>query len=500
VNGSNRQTEPSSLPRRNEADDATSSRRREFSPSGQLVLPGAPAQLGLDGAAYAPLPSGEAASHYLGTHTVVSPDAPDPASQLELPGLARALDDSPQLNLWARLERSRSLLGGHVSGQRSRDGGAFDRQAKCLWVRYTSETSVEVTRDPDGSYTTSGLVRCGSWLCPACGPAHAREAVAALAISIDRHLASSQWTDVWMLTLTANHAKGDNLEELTDRLYRAAAALWEDEDWERFATRWGVVARVRVLDVTFGGANGTHPHFHIALFVDTDGAIVPDELDPEKPLVPIRKLQQSARKELLKQYRGALVLAWERACLSVGFRAPSRRHGLHLQPGELAASYLVAWGLADELAAGEKPRNHLRLLDAYAAGFYQAGELYKSWRRATDRRQWVTGLGRLRRHFGVTDDDVTAYHADRRARREAELSHTPIVRLRPVRVVVAPHLYAVVTSLGWPTVHAAIDELARFHDDDAGVQAGLNAYLWRRLYWRRRLELSELGRAPPAPS
>lgn len=512
-----------------------------FARAGQLALPGASAQLGLDGVAYAPDPesdrSPERASHSLGTHTGfcnsaespenLPPNTPSGPSQLALD--LDAWEEAPQLSLWARLAVQRDVLA----------FSEWDRYAKCGFVRYKAAADVPITRRESGAWSPSSVVRCGYPGCPWCGTQLAQTRASELGACMEAHLNNADGdTDCWMLTATIPHYAEDAASVVVEQLYTVQAMFLRSKEWRTFAKQWGLLGNgVRCLDNVIGGASGLHAHFHTALFPTRAGLPTADawrhDLDDKAPAIDqwlvarnglerwwaasiaenvealplqlaeqirtfgiwrkLRHCTQRVREKFIGEIGAPLVDAWERCCLAVGVRIGNRdafrRTALKLTSSEDAAAYFVKWGLSDEVTRStSKDRSPLRLLDAISAGIQGAAYTYKQFRRAVDGRQWITGLGDLKKRLAITDELVEAYAAERRRRREAELERegTPIVKKRELKLVVRAHLFSVVHRLGWEAVFAFIDETeAKLDvppwDIPRALQAALDEFLWRNL-------------------
>ncbi len=509
-----------------------------FALRGQLALPGAGAQLGLDRVAYAtpatqecdPLDSDrspERASPSLGSYTEFCEERGLPLTegplggQLPLPLDLDRFDKAPQLSLFGRQQVVRALFP---------RGSEYERDAKCGWTRFATDTDVTLHRSNLGRFSTGNLIRCNQFQsCPACGQRKCREAASKLAVCIERHLRRSDVdADVWMLTLTIPHYVDTSTIDVVDQLYAASALFYRDRDVRRFLDRWGIEARVRVLDNVQGATNGAHPHFHVLLFptaaglptthawllgvdekgkasstwvVDERGAesregvrVLPvslrDALDEHGPWTKLSSCSKVVREKFLDEIRGPLVDAWERALLAAGTRISDREThraiGVRLTPSEKAASYVVKWGLGDEVGAPTaKRRNHLRLLDAVAADVPGAAYNFKLWRRATAGRTLVTGLTDTCRRIGVTDEDALAYveEMQRRREREAEREGKPIVKVPELRLIIRSHVYAAAQALGFDAVCAFVNEVAERGRGEAPdwVQRELDAFLWRHM-------------------
>ena len=254
-----------------------------FARAGQLALPGHVAQLGLDGVAYAPPPyapleprSGEP---FLGTATPTfaarAEPAPDPAppDPADYPRLLHASLFPPppprQLVLWPdtweRAPRQPTIW----PTLDARLPLVPERQQKCQRTRFTAKSDVGLHRSATNRWRLSGVVSCGKNTCPSCGRRKARATSALLGVAFERHREMHPEGDHWMLTLAVPHVITDGVARSNAWLYDACNEFWRSTAWRSFAERWGIVARVRVYDAVHGGRNGTHPHFHCALFPST---------------------------------------------------------------------------------------------------------------------------------------------------------------------------------------------------------------------------------------
>jgi hypothetical protein len=550
-------------------------------PSAQLALDmaGVPAQLGLDGVAYglpapaADEPRAEGPSRTLGTpHGVLPPDYeaalrvslgleygpprpspcgdranrdPAPHHQLELD--LNAWDAVPQLDMWDRRDLMAAILRcprdcprpERTDGKKGCAIHLYDRDAKCLRTRFVAPgEAIELRRSSSAKWSLVGVIQCGQMTCPHCGPDRCRDAAARIAVSIERHLAESDDNDVWMLTLSPPHYADDDPAEVVDRLFTAIAAFWRTVEWRHFAERWGIDHKIRALDISHGGPNGMHPHFHVLAFptkarcaAETRRALAAikrreDEraelleaamaeklqvppppyegsarqfLDRSKnrtepviavpldgaDLQPLGDEEQRVRELFLRELRASLLPAWERCVRATGARikhdAKFRAVSLDLAPCERAYSYVVKWGLADEVGAPTaKHHSHLRLLDALGAGMTNAAELYKQTRHATAGRTWLVGLGDLCHRYEVNDADVQNYLDELHVKRERKLAAEgkPIPEPVPeLRLEVRARLYESVLALGPKVVFAFVDSFDHATPLDE-IQRQLDAFLW----------------------
>jgi len=157
--------------------------------------------------------------------------------------------------------------------------------------------------------------------------------------------------------------------------------------WRRWADQVGLQGSIRSLEVVYG-QNGPHIHLHLLLFLSFS----------EKPNA------------------SELTSYWKSASLAAGF--PQREietagfdsHSVDLRDGNKAARYVSKWGLESELTKSHTKRGKagsrtaFDLLDAYAAGDLEAGELFREHALAfKGKRQLVWSTG-LRAKLGLDDE------------------------------------------------------------------------------------------------
>lgn len=456
-------------------------------PGAQLALLGEPGeQLGLDGRAEAAAPpEARSAEPLLGPqHGVSQSLPPDPWGPVQL---ALDLGDQeaiPQLGLWERhgVAHAAHARVGELPGAR----GFESRACKCHRTRRV-RGNVRGRRSDRGAWSWEGLVTCDLMTCPLCGARRARTSSATLGAVIDRHMKAHRSADAWMLTTTIPHTRHDLVGVTVERLYRAWSHFTRLPEWQRFRDRHGIEAVVRVLDATFGGDDGAHPHFHVLLLptvaVDLDLEGIEDGWIPTPQ--SWRNFPQAQREQRLDEVALCLWGAWDRACERAGITRSRGAHALKLSPAEHARAYFLGWGLADEVGAvTSKLKSHVRLLDAAAAGHQNAAAAYTEWCAAVDGRQWVTGLADAAARYGVDDGVVELWLAELRAQRDeaARLDGNPVQLVRALDVEIPGHLYPTALKLGWARIHEILDDA-----DAKGIplQAALVRELLDKLHTRR---------------
>lgn len=195
----------------------------------------------------------------------------------------------------------------------------------CLRHRISKDTGVKVMYNPVREKAHySNLVRCGSvWVCPVCSAKIAEERKQELKTAMSNW--RKQGGHVYLLTLTNRHHAGDNLKQLLEGQKKALAYLWGNRSPKEMLKNLGKQGHVIATEVTYG-ENGWHPHYHILLFMRHE--------------VNIQGLQSF------------LATEWQNCCKRAGLAIPTREHGVNLQDGSYADSYVTKWGLEDEMTKG----------------------------------------------------------------------------------------------------------------------------------------------------
>lgn len=236
-----------------------------------------------------------------------------------------------------------------------------------------------------------GLQVCASpWACPVCAAKISERRSLEVQEAIDR--AKALGLSVYLVTLTIPHGLGDDLPYLLKCMHAAWTKLYQGKVGEKFRARIGLRGHIRALEVTYGEANGWHPHFHALLFLDTE-------------LVP-------------GQVQQIFTDRWQRCAVRAGLPAPHPDFGCQVDGGDHAQRYVSkgGWGLADELTKGQakdgrKGRSPRQLLQDYQDGDKQAGALFARYVEAFHgRRQlyWSNGLRALLSVAEMTDEEIVA--------------------------------------------------------------------------------------------
>ena len=301
------------------------------------------------------------------------------------------------------------------------------RTAQCLWSVASNSSGVDVIHNAtEGRARYAGLQTCGSvWSCPVCSAKvseiRRQELNDALAAARQRGLVPV------LVTETTRHKRGDSLASLLASLKKAKQRWANHRAFASLRSKNGgpLVGYITATEVTGGGANGWHPHFHLLMF-----------------------FKCSTEAEAIAQAE-SLRGPWLAALKSEGLSGTGA--AFDVQGGAAAGNYITKWGAAEEIALGGKKKGRgdgrapFQLLADYADNDdKQAGALFAEYAKEfAGHRQlvWSPGLKAL---FCIEDiaDAKAAEDEVRRAdasKEDACVGHfTPIEwsRYRPQRAMI----------------------------------------------------------------
>jgi hypothetical protein len=247
--------------------------------------------------------------------------------------------------------------------------------------------TVDIHRTAKGAHFV-GLETCGSvWHCPVCAAriAEQRREEVAQAIEGAREAGGA----AYMLTLTMRHNRKDNLKYLKSAIADSWRKVQNRRAYRDFKARFGVRGTIRAIEVTYGNANGWHPHLHI-LFITKrafDGA------------------QESEAQAILFEL-------WSTVLTSMTDRYVAL-DALDFRPAT-TSDYVTKWGTDRELVKGQQKEGKSSLspwqiLDAFARGDKHAGKLFQEYATTFKGARQLTWSKGLKDHFNigdVTDEDA----------------------------------------------------------------------------------------------
>lgn len=267
---------------------------------------------------------------------------------------------APARHVWdrsgARLERyalqavaRRGLQRRHVQEGKGDDRG--HKTTRCRrWLLPRDRAgsgAVEVWKHRDTHAAHfGGLETCGRvWACPVCSARISSHRAKEIRAAVDQWTASGG--KVLFVTLTVPHTRQDDLAAMVLKYRDALTRFRSGKAWSKITGRFGFAGLIRAVEVTYGQANGWHPHIHeLWLLRDLEG-------------FPLSKVSQR----------------WADCAERAGFDRPSMAHGCRVEVAESTeqararlSAYLakigepepppdsVPWGASDELAKAHAKR------------------------------------------------------------------------------------------------------------------------------------------------
>mgnify|MGYP000131855471 CR=1 FL=1 len=256
------------------------------------------------------------------------------------------------------------------------------RTAKCTRLTTGAEIAMHKSKE-HGSCSYSGLQTCGSvWSCPVCAAKITTRRRNEVRTAMEQHL--EQGGQLYFITYTFPHTNSQSLNELNGLFSEALRVFRASYEYKKFKKMVGYDGLIRALEVTFGFANGWHPHTHEVVF--------------------------ASRKVSFRNIKNTLFKAWKNACVKAGLPAPSYRRGLDVKGGDKAAEYVTKYGNELTMAHVKKARgdrftpfdllrNYMHENDKQVgAKFVEFAEAMKGKRQLF----WTKGL---KSRFGIDDMD-----------------------------------------------------------------------------------------------
>jgi hypothetical protein len=315
-------------------------------------------------------------------------DASPGSPLVSITNLAAALpsEAASRLEKWELQSVSRFLL-------------SQERIRFCSLSRIPGKKGVDVYHSlSHSSAHYGGLMTCGSvWHCPVCAArvAERRRELLTRALAVAGEMGGAPL----LVSYTFSHRRTDTLSASLSGFLDAQRAMTGNRPYKRLTAAYGIVGTVKALEVTWGRANGWHPHAHVIMFA-------PAEIDP------------AALEEEL--YR-----AWAPAAHRQGLTM-TRERGVKVQStfGKVA-EYVAKWGHAparrlwgaeDEMTKSHSKRAHRD--DVAGSGFSpfdllrwlndtgerQAAALFRDYAMTFKGRQQLTWSNGLAALLGVAAD------------------------------------------------------------------------------------------------
>ncbi len=272
-----------------------------------------------------------------------------------------------------------------------------DRRVKwCFRKRISKLRDVDVYHNIErGTLRYGNLIRCGmSQVCPCCARVDGERVRGELAQAVA--WGRAQGYEVLFTTFTVSHGRGDALPDVLNAVTSAYRSMAGNRAYRELCKAYGVDHVIRGLEVTFGGWNGAHPHFHALQFAQPG-------LDVEA-------------------YQEQLAPAWIAPLADQGFTASLER-GVHVKVSRDKVEEYIAkwdrlpsrrpWDTADEVG---KPNSKHGRGDDRLTPFDLLRKLYYG-RQALDELEG-RAAGKMRHHLAnyeqwFKDYDGAVFHRHR---------------------------------------------------------------------------------------
>ena len=205
-----------------------------------------------------------------------------------------------------------------------------------------------------------------------------------------------------MATLTARHGADTNLAGFLEAMRNAKRRLHQRQEYRSLP----LVGSVTALEVTHGGRNGAHAHFHVLMILEADH------------LAAFKKIK-------------ALGPVWLVSLNAYGLSGG--KAAFDVQDASHAGAYVSKWGAASEMALGHAKiavagsRSPWQLLADAALGDERAGRLWQEYAAAFAGRRQLTWSKGLKLRFGIGEVSDEQAAEDAKAA-EKEASETVILR------------------------------------------------------------------------
>jgi|AYRF01.1.fsa_nt_gi hypothetical protein len=139
---------------------------------------------------------------------------------------------------------------------------------------------------------------------------------------------------VLMITKTFSHTRFDSLSEMLSGLSKANDRFWRCADIKKLRKSLNLVGYIRAVELTYGQANGWHPHYHELWLVG-----------PNNDLPEIKK---------------TVFRKWRDFTEKVGLGSPNEEYGVHVRGAADAWAYMTKFGDEGWDYSHEMTKHHVK--------------------------------------------------------------------------------------------------------------------------------------------
>ena len=263
------------------------------------------------------------------------------------------------------------------------------RTVECLRGVLPDSATVAVCRSKEtGAAAFRNLVTCGNlWTCPVCASKIATGRRDEVRHAIQSHLDAGGV--VLSVTLTLKHGASHSARQLLDGLTPALNRMRQNRRVKAMREAAGYVGGIKALEVTYGVANGWHPHVHELWFLDAGAVQLP-------------------------RWHEEVGLAWIAAVRSSGLPAPSMAHGCLVKVVTEAREYEGkgvgqidgidgTWDAADEITRSVAKGGRYDRFSPFDLLVEGRPDLFEEYATAFHGKRQLTWSRGLKAHFKVDD-------------------------------------------------------------------------------------------------
>lgn len=265
-----------------------------------------------------------------------------------------------------------------------------------------------------------GVMKCSNvWACPVCSTRISTKRGQELQTAIDLH--SKNGGFVYLVTLTIPHKSEDLLSVLLDDIISSYRDFTGGRIYQTIKKTHFIIGAVRALEVTFGNANGWHPHLHILIFTSVEADIINLKSD-----LFSRWTQVTKKRDYDPIYTDRLVDV-----------RSGRYAGLYVAKISDTASH---WNVSDELTKSHKKTGKLGRYSAHALLISFVEEknryhlkLFQEYEKTFQGRNQLVWSRGLKKHFGI-------------AEKSDELLNNEVDELSSHMATIPTHIWKIISS------------------------------------------------------
>lgn len=287
------------------------------------------------------------------------------------------------------------------------------RTCTCHRTRLSPTTQVLKSEQSKKAFF-GGVMQCASvWTCPLCAAKINERKASEMRVAFNQ--APELGLKAHLVTFTAPHTAGDQIDELSSKMREALSSFWRERQIAKWKKERAVTGNIRAFEVRYG-SNGWHPHFHLIVF---------------------------SRDSILED-TDRLLEKWQAVCVRAGLDKPNE-YGLDIQDGSKAGEYIckfgsdgevlekadgqkVSWDAADEMTKGNSktgrtgslsPWDILRVVsetkdEAERKKYSGLFLFYARAMKGTSQLKWSRGLRKVfELEAEKSDEELLAEHEDK---------------------------------------------------------------------------------------